>query len=225
VKLFLAFILLLLASCKKEVSCTDNFDKKYNLHGESEKLVILSNGIWASESYWNTNSLKSDLVNHGYQVVTYTYPYTDVSFFNDKGKCYRKNFTNYIEWLISDIEKKGIKKEVIAMGFSFGGLHSIIAASNNDRIKNYVGILPSIDIGVIFKSANTRYFNARYETNSLKNKHGLIISGLKDNIVDHRISYKWSKKMVDSVDHIYFDIDHRMNDEMIKEVITWVDKI
>lgn len=224
---FFSLFIIFLCSCNK-VSCVDNFQNKYSVFGEGEKSIILSHGIWSDEKQWSTGHSKDlvdGLVKLGHQVITYSYPNTDENTFNNNGICYRKNFINFYNWMLLDIEKNHGMKKFISGGFSFGGLHSIIATSEIDKLYYYFGIMPTMDINVVMKHANTKYFRAENEKHNLKYKKGFIISGLQDNIARHELSKKWSDEMGLSVQHLYVDLDHRLNDEIVNEVIKWVDKI
>jgi pimeloyl-ACP methyl ester carboxylesterase len=227
--------LVFLASCGhgansggSSANCPESqFKKEYNVFGNSTKRVVLSHGVWDSANFWNIGygvDLRNALVAKGFQVITYTYPNTTDSTWDNGAVCYRKDFVDFSNWMISDLDSKyGPKTEMIFGGFSFGGLHSIIGASAIVKVDRYFGMLPAVDMRVIYKNVNMKHFNAKSEQAALANKDGLIISGDQDTVANHLLSEQWAAEMGNIVTHYNVNIDHRLNQEVIDHVLDWIE--
>lgn len=194
------------------------FDKNYSVYGSGDNRVILIHGIWSDKSYWETGyakELKEKLVENNFQVITFTFPNTTDETWVNNGLTYRRSYLNYMNWLLKDLDDKyPISGNNIVGGFSFGGLHAMVAASDIEEINNYFAIMPSMDISRVVKNVSNKNF---YPIDSkLINKSGFVISGSKDTLVNYKLSESWALGMGSSVKHILIDSDHRLNQEIIE---------
>lgn len=223
--------LLILSACGTEPKKADwvypEFVKTYKTFGTfTGKRVLLTHGIWDTDALYDGGyfgNLKAGLIAKGFQVITFSYPYTDGPIMRDGGKIYREQYVEFLQWLIQDANQRyGVATELDIGGFSFGGLHAMIGAAALPFNK-YAAIVPVSDpkISGLFGPYEATYFNAFNEVSVLSTKPGFITTAHGDSI----LGYLPAQNLASQIGCQYHDymgiVGHNVSNEMITDLINW----
>lgn len=210
------FLLFLISCGSSNNAPASQFEKQYSSFGQSKNVAILIHGIWSDKTLWDYGlglDIKNSFIENNYKVVTFTFPNTTDETFLDAGLIYRLHYISFLNWLISDLKKNSVVEKIIIGGFSFGGLHAMVAASDIKEIKEYFAIMPSMDLSKIIKGiSNSNFYPSN---NNMVNKKGFVISGSKDDLVDYKLGQQWALSMGQSVDHMLINLDHRLSPDIV----------
>lgn len=166
----------------------------------------------------------------GFSVVLFDLPAFYREYLDDQGLAYRKGFETQfrtIEGLVSQAE--GAPTENIVGGFSFGGLHSMMAqVLAPDLFSAYFAILPVVDMTVLeeLQGLNASAFNPALEP-TLSGHKGLITWGTHDERVNFRLSSKlvmdMNSPLVSAIE--YVGLGHTTTPLLINDTLNWTSSL
>ena len=205
-----------------------DFVKTYKVFGPStNKRIFLTHGVWSDDTQYDSgelNALRNGLVAKGFQVITFSYPYTEEGIFLDKAKQYRDQYHDFLQWLIDDTNlKQGPVTELDIGGFSFGGLHALIGSAMFPFQKT-IALLPVSDPErtSLFHGRASDYFNAFNEIEVLSGKAEIITTSQDDNILGYENAQELSNEIM-STYYQYTDCHgHDVSASMVTDVLNWI---
>lgn len=207
------------------------FVKSYNVFGTfTGRRIVFIHGIWGDATQFDSGwlgLLKTTLVQHGFQVVTFTYPNTGGKIFDDGGGAYREQYREFMKWMLDDLDTKfGVPTELDVAGFSFGGLHAMIAISLfPTRFTKWVAMVPVTNPTVtgLMGPYEAPLFNAFNEVPVLRAHPGFIQTSQLDNILGYQNAENLSHQIGNnfymmSTSGILHDIDSNV----INAIMGWL---
>lgn len=224
---------------KQPVTGQQDFVKEYKVYGEFKqgKRIILTHGVSGTDAQYLLGPegvgalpiLKDRLVTEGYQVITFTYPNTTADIFIDGGRLYKQQYRAFLDWMLLDLNKRyGIATELDIGGFSFGGLHAMIALTiEPHKFDRYLAIDPVSDpsLTTIFGPYQATDFNAFKELGVLSSINGIILTTQNDNI----LGYKNAENLCYAIGGkctYYKEIDprilHDVTVNMVDQIMAWL---
>lgn len=171
--------------------------------------------------------LKQGMISKGYQVVSFDCPKVDELSFIDGGKLYTKNYLEYLDWLIPDLEQNhGPTNELVIGGVSFGGLHTLVAVANRAHyFTRYFTVVSVVDLTVLqpYKGQNVDTFTALGIAPKLANTPGLMAWGGADTFVDFRLN----KALADEIGPMVLGVEipgywHEVEQPQVDTVLNWL---
>ncbi len=236
-KYLLIMFCLILSACGENpvfvpVQVRPDFVKTYNVFGANTgKRVILAHGVWSDATFWNEGyalSLRQGLQAQGYQVVTFTYPVTNGEIFNDGGSAYRQQYADFLQWMFTDLDAtQGAVTRTDIGGFSFGGLHAMMAVSLFPAVfTKWFGLCPVANPNFnpeIFGHYDAPMFNAFNYVPVLQAHAGFIQTSLHDNILGYQNGQNLSTQIgnnfyMQSVSGILHDFDA----QVVTSLLNWI---
>lgn len=234
--LIVALIGVLLVSCGKKDRVPDlRFDTSYTLYSPTvpsngKRVYLIHGSLKYSRVQWEHPVFKpfvDNLVANGYEVITFDLPHFYSEYFYDGGLNYRAGFQNQLRTIISNVETDhGVMNSIVG-GFSFGGLHAMIAMSDiSDIFQAYFAILPVVEMTALteLKGMASTHFNPKHEIAVLETKPGLISWGT----LDFRVNYQHSIDLVNLMNPAnvtaieYVGLDHTTNPQVVADTLTWI---
>lgn len=201
------------------------FVQTYKVFGSfTGKRILLTHGIWGNDNQYESGSLKDlrdGLVAHGYQVITFSYPYTEPSILYDAGLAYRNEYLNFLEWVITDTESRfGAATELDIGGYSFGGLHAIIGAANLP-FNRYLAMLPVTNLTAtnLLGDLSDTYFDAFQELPALGGKPGMVVTSHSDQILGYQNAQAFAVQAGADYHDYAPGNGHSVTPEMVQDIL------
>jgi predicted esterase len=237
-RLIILSLLILVGCSKKESVPALQFDTSYTLYSPTiasngKRVYLIHGSLKYSRAQWEHPVFKpfvDNLVASGYEVITFDLPHFYSDYFYDGGLNYRVGFQNQLRTIISNVETDHGVMDSIVGGFSFGGLHAMIAMSDiSDIFQAYFAILPVVEISYLteLKGMASSHFRPINEVSILETKPGLISWGTLDN----RVNYQYSKDLVNIMNPVtttgieYVGLDHTTSPEVVQDTIDWINNL
>lgn len=238
-KAILLALLIFLTSCSSKLETGSIiFDTSYTIIQDltipfNGKRIYLLHGFWGDRHFWDSgiySNLKQDLVNAGYQIITFDLPYTKDYFFFDGGLLYRELYEKQVRTIKQQVEQElGPASKNIIGGFSFGGLHSLMGqALMSDLFDSYFAVLPVVRLAVIkeMQGISTKHFNPVSEMQTLSTKPGLLIWASNDT----RVGNQYTETLFDGLVNLgapvsYYEsvgTGHAMTINILNETKNWL---
>lgn len=236
----LLFILpFLLISCSNKLETRNmKFDTSYTITQDltvpfNGKRIYLLHGFLGNRHFWDNGiykTLKQDLINSGYQIITFDLPYTKDYFFFDGGKLYRKLYEQQVRAIKQNVEQElGLASKNIIGGFSFGGLHSLMGqALMSDLFESYFAVLPVVRLSAIkeMQGISTEHFNPVSEIQTFNTKSGLLIWANNDTRVGNEYTEALFNKLINMGAPVsYYEsigTGHAMTMNILNETKNWL---
>lgn len=229
---------LLLVSCGKKHEVPPlSFNTSYTAYSSTVasngKRVYLIHGFRGNRSAYEQPVFKpfvEDLNGAGYEVITFDLPYTYPDYFKDGGYNYRAGFESQLRTIEAKVNMDRGAMYNIVGGFSFGGLHSMMAMSiAPDLFTAYFAILPVVHMDALIEMQGTvaPAFNPLNEVATLEQHSGLITWGTHD----LRVNFNYSIELVNLMDqtnlttHEYVGLDHTSTPQVVLDTLTWVQSL
>lgn len=183
-----------LTACSGELTPPLVFKTDYTIfQAAGTKRVYLMHGFRSSRHQYDIEPFKSfvdDLVAQGIEVVTFDTPYAYREYFlMDGGANYRKMYKEQLETIVADVEANYGVKRSFSGGFSFGGLHAMMAnVLLPNKFEAFFAALPVTDISALkeMKNVNAHQFNPLLE--DMSQLTGMVSWGTNDERVNYRLS-------------------------------------
>lgn len=227
---------ILLISCsKKEPVPPLIFDTSYTRHestiaSNGKRVYLIHGSLRYDRSQWDHPIFKpfvDGLTSNGFEVITFDLPHFYSEYFFDGGLNYRAKFEQQLRTIIENAELVHGHMNSIVGGFSFGGLHSMIAMADiSDIFTAYFAILPVVEMTALseLKNMPSSHFNPKNEVHILETKPGLISWGTQD----FRVNYQHSIDLVNSMDQTkltaieYVGLGHETTTQVVNDTLTFV---
>lgn len=229
--LIIIVILTLLTSCGAKKSQDLEFEKTYQVYGDSiNGRVYLIHGFYGQGSDYltneNLNIIFNDAIEKDYQVVLFSYPHMRNATFSNAGLDYQNRFKAFMTWMLSDVDAKyGIASENVVIGVSLGGLHSLMTAGLfSDYFDRYAAIVPVTDPTALkeLSSVDSNHFNALNFAGSIDKIPGLITYSLDDERVNFRLTEILINDLLNAEVHSTIGTGHSYTLEHAKFITDWI---
>lgn len=232
----LGIVLILMSGCagcgssnRNQIGGSDfKFINTYKVFGpNSNKRIFLTHGIFGDDTQYDSGDLlvlRNGLIAKGYQVFTFSYPYTNASVFRGQWEAYFFAYNDFMQWMIQDINRiYGIPIEMNIGGFSFGGLHALIASAFFPFNK-CVGILPVTDPSQydLFWKLDAKYFNAFNYISQLHSKPIMITSSQDDSLLGFQNAQLLSNQIGANYRNYNDAHGHNTSPQMIQDILNYL---
>jgi alpha-beta hydrolase superfamily lysophospholipase len=235
----LAIMLFLNISCaKKDETPPLVFDTSYTkteptIASNGKRVYLIHGSLKYSRAQWEHPVFKpfvDALTADGFEVITFDLPHFYPEYFHDGGANYRAKFENQLRTIVANVELDHGHLDNIVGGFSFGGLHSMMAQADMPDVFNaYFAILPVVEMTALteLKGMASSHFNPKNEVAVLETKRGLISWGTQD----FRVNYQHSIDLVNLMDPTnltaieYVGLNHNTTPQVVADTLAFVQSL
>ena len=204
-----------------------------NSQKNADKRVFLFHGLDSDANYWKLpehKGLVDKLKKENVEIVILSLPYAKPGFFKTGLGRYCNDFSAWFKRIQNKLDnEEGIARLEIAFGESWGGFHSLIAASRGN-VKYYLAVFPVVDVSALseFWMVSSGDCNPIISAGDLGNAKGYIAYGSEDNRVDFRKAVQLISKLkgensgLNLVTEKFIGADHGGGDPSYQASVNWI---
>ncbi len=230
--------MLLLTSCAKQADVSptntivfpsDTF--LYQQQPSVPKRVVMLHGLRGSHSTFFIDpyvQMYNALIQAGWQIVMFDFPYAEPSFWTDTGFGYEQGFMAKLNQALDQADHElGPVTQTVLLGVSFGGIHALVGASQSNRVTGYVGVVPVVKINWLteFQGQDTSGMDNQVDPSALATKPGYLIWGEQDQRVNYQFTVDLAGRIGDLRGSVtteaHPELDHTFPND-VSTMINWM---